>query len=71
MLQGTRLRNTPAGIISFVPTPDERAGDFSNLLPRTLPREDERRGQAEGQGRTEPRPETDPGGRHHRPTSLP
>jgi hypothetical protein len=33
--QGTRLRNTPAGIISFVPTPAERTGDFSNLLPRT------------------------------------
>src|SRR5262249_20294020 len=26
--QGTRLRNTPAGIISFVPTPAERNGDF-------------------------------------------
>ena len=33
--QGTRLRNTPAGIISFVPIPAERTGDFSNLLPRT------------------------------------
>ncbi|MBI3682362.1 MAG: carboxypeptidase regulatory-like domain-containing protein [Acidobacteria bacterium] len=31
--QGTRLRNTPAGIISFVPTPEERNGDFSSLLP--------------------------------------
>jgi hypothetical protein len=27
--QGTRLRNTPAGRISFVPTAAERAGDFS------------------------------------------
>src|SRR5262245_1448347 len=33
--QGTRLRNTPAGIISFVPTPAERTGDFASLLPRT------------------------------------
>src|SRR5262245_42722594 len=33
--QGTRLRNTPAGIISFVPTPAEREGNFSSLLPRT------------------------------------
>src|ERR1051326_2091944 len=33
--QGTRLRNTPAGIISFVPTAAERNGDFSSLLPRT------------------------------------
>jgi hypothetical protein len=32
--QGTRLRNTPAGIISFVPTAAERNGDFSSLLPR-------------------------------------
>src|SRR5438128_690350 len=32
--QGTRLRNTPAGIISFVPTAAERSGDFSSLLPR-------------------------------------
>ncbi|HTM51228.1 MAG TPA: TonB-dependent receptor [Bryobacteraceae bacterium] len=31
--QGTRLRNTPAGIISFVPTAAERTGDFSSLLP--------------------------------------
>src|SRR5207245_2684875 len=31
--QGTRLRNTPAGIISFVPTAAERSGDFSSLLP--------------------------------------
>ncbi|MBI3695392.1 MAG: TonB-dependent receptor [Acidobacteria bacterium] len=31
--QGTRLRNTPAGIISFVPTAAERNGDFSSLLP--------------------------------------
>jgi len=31
--QGTRLRNTPAGIIRFVPTPAERNGDFSSLLP--------------------------------------
>jgi len=31
--QGTRLRNTPAGIISFVPTAEERNGDFSGLLP--------------------------------------
>src|SRR6185436_1329060 len=28
--QGTRLRNTPAGIISFVPTDAERGGDFSS-----------------------------------------
>src|SRR5438445_9586570 len=34
--QGTRLRNTPAGIISFVPTAAERIGDFSALLPRQL-----------------------------------
>jgi hypothetical protein len=31
--QGTRLRNTPAGIISFAPTADERNGNFSSLLP--------------------------------------
>ena len=31
--QGTRLRNTPAGIISFGPTAAERSGDFSSLLP--------------------------------------
>jgi hypothetical protein len=27
--QGTRLRNTPAGVVQFVPTPAERDGDFS------------------------------------------
>lgn len=31
--QGTRLRNTPAGLIRFVPTAEQRAGDFSGLLP--------------------------------------
>lgn len=34
--QGTRLRNTPAGLIRFVPTAEQRRGDFSNLLPRQL-----------------------------------
>ncbi len=34
--QGTRLRNTPAGIIRFVPTAEQRRGDFSALLPRQL-----------------------------------
>ncbi|MDZ4802669.1 MAG: TonB-dependent receptor [Bryobacteraceae bacterium] len=29
--QGTRVRNTPAGIIRFVPTAAERTGDFSAL----------------------------------------
>jgi hypothetical protein len=31
--QGTRLRNTPAGLVRFVPTAAERNGDFSSLLP--------------------------------------
>ncbi len=31
--QGTRLRNTPAGLTQFVPTAAERSGDFSSLLP--------------------------------------
>ena len=31
--QGTRLRDEPSGIVSFVPTADQRTGDFSNLLP--------------------------------------
>ncbi len=34
--QGTRLRNTPAGLIRFVPTAEMRRGNFSNLLPRQL-----------------------------------
>jgi hypothetical protein len=34
--QGTRLRNTPAGIISFVPTAAERAGDFSGVSARLV-----------------------------------
>jgi carboxypeptidase family protein/TonB-dependent receptor-like protein len=34
--QGTRLRNTPAGLIRFVPTEEQRRGDFSALLPRQL-----------------------------------
>src|SRR5687768_11171364 len=34
--QGTRLRNTPAGLIRFVPTEAQRRGDFSGLLPRQL-----------------------------------
>lgn len=29
--QGTRLRNQPAGVVSFVPTAEQRAGDFSSL----------------------------------------
>lgn len=29
--QGTRLRNTPAGMIRFVPTAEQRRGDFSGL----------------------------------------
>lgn len=33
--QGTRLRNTPAGRIQFVPTAEERTGDFSST-PRQL-----------------------------------
>ncbi|MEX2261184.1 MAG: TonB-dependent receptor [Bryobacteraceae bacterium] len=33
--QGTRLRNTPAGLIRFVPTAEQRQGDFS-ALPRQL-----------------------------------
>jgi hypothetical protein len=31
--QGTRLRNTPAGLVRFVPTAAERNGDFSSLPP--------------------------------------
>ncbi len=34
--QGTRLRNTPAGLIRFVPTEAMRRGDFSSVLPRQL-----------------------------------
>jgi hypothetical protein len=34
--QGTRLRNTPAGLIRFVPTAQMRRGDFSAVLPRQL-----------------------------------
>lgn len=33
--QGTQIRNTPAGVIRFVPTAAERAGDFS-ATPRQL-----------------------------------
>jgi hypothetical protein len=29
--QGTRLRNTPAGLIRFVPTAEQRRGDFSGI----------------------------------------
>lgn len=34
--QGTRLRNTPAGQIRFVPTAEQRRGDFSALGSRQL-----------------------------------
>jgi hypothetical protein len=34
--QGTRLRNTPAGRISFVPTAEERAGDFSGTARQII-----------------------------------
>ncbi len=33
--QGTRIRSSPEGQISFVPTAAERTGDFSDLLPGT------------------------------------
>jgi len=33
--QGTRIRTAPQGQIQFVPTNDERTGDFSDLLPGT------------------------------------
>jgi hypothetical protein len=34
--QGTRTRIAPAGNVTFVPTPAERTGDFSSLLPKQL-----------------------------------
>jgi hypothetical protein len=34
--QGTRLSNAPSGIVAFVPTADQRNGDFSSLLPKAL-----------------------------------
>ena len=34
--QGTRLRNAPAGLIQFVPTAEERAGNFSSTMRQLI-----------------------------------
>jgi hypothetical protein len=34
--QGTRIRNTPAGLIRFVPTAQQRAGDFSAVAKQLV-----------------------------------
>ena len=37
MHQGTRVRNAPSGIVSFVPTAAQRNGDFSGTKQLTDP----------------------------------